>query len=199
METLKHGCAFPLLATVVWLLWVLGRQTGPDGWLIATVLLLVLSFSLWLGRFTASAIRRGAWVLALAALVYAGAQLRSLATVQPPSSAGAWVAYEQALLQETRAKKQAVFVDFTAAWCITCQVNKLMVLETAAARSLLQAHNVLLMRGDWTTYDSRITEALAEFGRTSVPLYVFYPADGSAPRILPPLLTLSALETVVNN
>jgi thiol:disulfide interchange protein DsbD len=109
------------------------------------------------------------------------------------------VAYEQALLQETRAKNQAVFVDFTAAWCITCQVNKLAVLETTAARTLFQKRNVFLIRGDWTTYDRRITEALAEFGRSSVPLYVFYPADGAAPRILPPLLTLSALEAAVNN
>jgi thiol:disulfide interchange protein DsbD len=78
-------------------------------------------------------------------------------------------------------------------------VNKLAVLETTAARALFQERNVLLMRGDWTTYDRRITEALAEFGRSAVPLYVFYPADGAAPRILPPLLTLSALETAVNN
>lgn len=199
METLKHGCAFPLLATVVWLLWVLGRQTGPDGWLIAAVLLLVLSFSLWLGRFTSRVLRGGAWVLGLAAFLYASVQIRALAATPSAASSGAWVAYEQALLQETRAKNQAVFVDFTAAWCITCQVNKLAVLETTAARALFQERNVLLMRGDWTTYDRRITEALAEFGRSSVPLYVFYPADGAAPRILPPLLTLSALEAVVNN
>jgi thiol:disulfide interchange protein/DsbC/DsbD-like thiol-disulfide interchange protein len=199
METLKHGCAFPLFATVVWLLWVLGRQTGPDGWLIAAILLLVLSFSLWLGRFTASALRGGAWVLALAALLFASVQIRALAATPSVASPGAWVAYEQALLQATRAKNQAVFVDFTAAWCITCQVNKLAVLETTAARALFQERNVLLMRGDWTTYDRRITEALAEFGRSAVPLYVFYPADGAAPRILPPLLTLSALETAVNN
>lgn len=199
METLKHGCAFPLFATVVWLLWVLGRQTGPDGWLTAAVLLLVLSFSLWLGRFTARALRGGAWVLALAALLCASVQIRALAATPSVASTGAWVAYEQALLQATRAKKQAVFVDFTAAWCITCQVNKLAVLETTAARALFQERNVLLMRGDWTIYDPRITEALAEFGRASVPLYVFYPADGAAPRILPPLLTLSALGTAVNN
>ena len=199
METLKHGCAFPLFATVIWLLWVLGRQTGTDGWLIAAVLLLVLSFSLWLGRSTASALRGGAWVLALAALLFASVQIRALATTPSVASPGAWVAYEQALLQATRAKKQAVFVDFTAAWCITCQVNKLAVLETTAARALFQERHVFLMRGDWTTYDPRITEALAEFGRSSVPLYVFYPADGAAPRILPPLLTWSALETAVNN
>ena len=198
-ETLKHGCAFPLFATVVWLLWVLGRQTGPDGWLIAAILLLVLSFSLWLGRFTARALRGGAWVLALVALLCASVQIRALAATPSVASPGPWVAYEQALLQETRAKNQAVFVDFTAAWCITCQVNKLAVLETTAARALFHERNVLLMRGDWTTYDRRITEALAEFGRASVPLYVFYPADGAAPRILPPLLTLSALKAAVNN
>jgi DsbC/DsbD-like thiol-disulfide interchange protein/cytochrome c biogenesis protein CcdA len=199
METLKHGCAFPLFATVVWLLWVLGRQTGSEGWLIAAVLLLVLSFSLWLGRFTARALRGGAWVLALAALLCASLQIRALAAPPSVASPGAWVVYEQALLQATRAKKQAVFVDFTAAWCLTCQVNKLAVLETTAARVLFHERNVLLMRGDWTLYDPRITEALAEFGRSSVPLYVFYPADGAAPRILPPLLTLSVLETAVNN
>ncbi|MGE3540201.1 MAG: protein-disulfide reductase DsbD family protein [Candidatus Tectimicrobiota bacterium] len=199
METLKHACAFPLFATVIWLLWVLGRQTGPEGWLIATLLLLVLSFSLWLGRFSVRVIQQGAWVLALLALLYAGVQIRAVATAQPAPATGDWAAYEPALLQATRANKQSVFVDFTAAWCITCQVNKLTVLDTEAARKLFQAGKVFLMRGDWTTYDSRITEALAAFGRTSVPLYVFYPADGSAPRLLPPLLTLSALETAINN
>ena len=150
------------------------------------------------GTFHGKRLRGGAWVLALAALLYASVQIRALAATPSVASSGAWVAYEPALLQATRAKNQAVFVDFTAAWCMTCQVNKLTVLETSAARALFHARHVLLMRGDWTTYDPRITAALAAFGRSSVPLYVFYPADGAAPRILPPLLTLSALETAVN-
>jgi thiol:disulfide interchange protein DsbD len=198
METLKHGCAFPVFATVVWLLWILGLQTGIEGWLIAAVLLLAVSFSLWLSRFTSRLIRSLAWLLAGVMLLYSSIQVGTMSAAAPASSASAWIAYDSAVLAATQAQGQAVFVDFTAAWCITCQVNKKVVLETSSVSTLFRTHNVLLMRGDWTTQDPAITEALAAFGRNSVPLYVFYAADGSAPRVLPQILTLSAIETLFN-
>jgi thiol:disulfide interchange protein DsbD len=198
METLKHGCAFPLFATVVWLLWILGLQTGIAGWLSAAMLLLAVSFSLWLGRFTSRVIRSLAWLLAGVMLLYSSVQVGSMSAATPTPASSAWIAYDSTVLAATQAQGQAVFVDFTAAWCITCQINKKAVLETSSVSALFRTHNVLLMRGDWTSQDPTITEALVAFGRNSVPLYVFYAADGSAPRVLPQILTLSTIETLFN-
>ncbi len=104
-----------------------------------------------------------------------------------------WEDFDPKLIAEARGK-QAVFVDFTAAWCVTCQVNKKAVLETSAAEAVFLKNNVKLIRADWTNLDTKITDALAEFERASVPLYVFYPADGSKPKILPQILTMAEIE-----
>src|SRR5690606_38997883 len=101
----------------------------------------------------------------------------------------AWQAYDADKISSARANGQAVFIDFTAAWCITCQVNKKVVLDTLAVDELFTRHKVLRVRADWTRYDADITAALAAFGRNSVPLYVYYPPDGSQPGILPQMLS----------
>ena len=110
------------------------------------------------------------------------------ASAAAPSSPSAWGVYSKTGIAEHNAAGHAVFVDFTAAWCVTCQVNKKMVLETASVHDAFRAKNLVLMRADWTRRDPAITAALAEFGRNGVPVYALY-APGKAPVLLPELLT----------
>lgn len=199
METLRQFLAFPLFGTVLWLLWILEMQTGSDGLFAAGSLLLTLTFAIWLGRGAKRARAAVAWLIALAAIATAAASLKETAgSAGIGSAAGAgaesWAAYDRARLNEARAANQPVFVDFTAAWCITCQVNKKTTLNTTAIAELFARHDVLALRADWTKQDPAITAALAELGRSSVPVYAFYPAGGGAVRLLPQILTVSTME-----
>ena len=201
METLKQFFAFPLFATVIWLMWVLGIQTGADGWLLSALLLFGLTFAIWLGKSRGRMARTLAWLIALTALVAVARSLSRLSeSANSPAERGtsAWIPYSDARLAKTRAAHQAAFVDFTAAWCISCQVNKRAVLETDRGKEFFKLHHVQLFKGDWTKQDPEITKALAAFGRNSVPVYAFYPAGGSAPKILPQILTFSIIEDLFN-
>ena len=196
MYTLKRVLAFPLYLTVVWLAWVLGRQTGVDG--IAQLLagLTLLAAALWVfGRWRRAAragARRAAYatalILAIGGLVAAwpgDVQRGAEATVATER----WQAWSPAAVSEAQAQGRAVFVDFTAAWCVTCQVNKQLVLSRDAVTAHFDAANVALMRADWTNRNPQITEALRSLGRSGVPVYAVYPAGGGAPQLLPELLT----------
>ena len=112
----------------------------------------------------------------------------------------AWRDYSDATLAELRAAGTPVFVDFTAAWCLTCKVNEHVVFSSAEIRDAFAARDVAMLRADWTSRDDEITRALASFGRSGVPLYVLYGAPGAAPQVLPSVLTrgvvLAALEKV---
>lgn len=190
MENLRQFLAFPLFATVLWLMWVLDRLLGAQAWLTAALLLLLVTFALWLGRSARPSLTLAAWGLGLAALAGGFHQLRTA-----PVSGGEavaenhWQPFAAEAVTAARQSGRAVFVDFTAAWCITCQVNKKLVLDTAEVNQVFDRNQTLRLRADWTNQDARITMALAELGRNSVPVYVFYPADGSGPEILPQILT----------
>ncbi len=197
MVTLRQLLAFPLFATVIWLLWVLGHQLGSDAWLYLTTLGLIISFSLWLGKGRGLIWQAVAWSLALGATAFTARWVATAPLVSELEAAqgkSTWMEFEPQLVQKFQAQGLAVFVDFTAAWCVTCQVNKKLVLETDAAAKIFADHNVQLIRADWTNLDPDITAALAFFERASVPLYVYYPADGSRPLILPQILSLSDIE-----
>lgn len=105
-----------------------------------------------------------------------------------------WQTWSESAVASARRDGQPAFVDFTAAWCITCQVNKKTTLNTTAIAELFARHDVLALRADWTKQDPAITAALAELGRSSVPVYAFYPAGGGAVRLLPQILTVSTME-----
>jgi thiol:disulfide interchange protein DsbD len=194
--------AFPMYATVVWLTWVLLVQVGVDGLVWFGAALVLLGFGAWLlGR---SQRATGRWAALTAILVAIGIANPPAPTVsgQGPvqtSSASGWEAYSKTRIGEHNAAGKAVFVDFTAAWCVTCQVNKKVVLETQAVRDGFGAKNVALMRADWTRRDPAITAALAAFGRSGVPVYALY-APGKAPVLLPEILSerivLDALKTL---
>ena len=194
MQTFKQFMAFPLYATVVWLVWVLGAQTSNDGVAKFLIGLTAIALAAWMfGRWQASSHRitalAGAVFAAFGmAVVWMGANTEPVAVHQSASGSEEWVPFSKDKIAELRGQGKSVFVDFTATWCITCQVNKRVALNDANVVKQMAMENVVRMKADWTLRDAAITSALAEFGRNGVPLYVLYPPQGE-PRVLPELLT----------
>jgi thiol:disulfide interchange protein DsbD len=191
MERLKQLLAFPLYGTAVWLAWVLGLQAGIDAvtWLLAAaVLAAAAAWILGASGARGPALRATAALLAVAAITVAipGAQttLRAPVTASDP----VWRPYTAAQVAALTAASKPVFIDFTAAWCVTCQVNKRLVLATEDVQAAFRARGVELVRADWTRRDPEITRALAALGRNGVPVYVLY-RPGRPPLLLPEVLT----------
>ena len=196
MATFKTAMAFPMLATVVWLAWVLGQQTGTDGIAALLAVLVALAFALWAwGRIESGSIARMAWstagVLFLGlALSWAVPSWREAQAAVPVVSAEArWQPWSAERVAALNAEGRAVFVDFTAAWCVTCQVNKRTTLGDAAVLAHLDAQRVALMRADWTRRDAAISAELARLGRNGVPVYAIYKPGQAMPTLLPELLS----------
>ncbi len=197
METFKQVMAFPLLATVIWLIWVLGLQAGLAAVTQVLACLLVVALAAWLyGRWHTGTMRAVAGGLVVAALAAMLAVMRHPAPSPVAAMDGDWRPWSAAAVERETAAGRPVFVDFTAAWCLTCKVNELVALDTADGRAALKRHGVVMLKADWTNADPAIERALASFGRNGVPLYVLYPGrKGSAPRILPQILTAQSLAT----
>jgi len=208
METLKQILAFPMFATVIWLVWVYGQQTGMGGvGYLLTALLLVSAAGWMVGRWQrtdliSGVVARGVSLAMLGAaaffVVRGSAQEAPLATVQE-----GWIPFEQNELESTLAEGKPAFVDFTAAWCLTCQVNERVVLSSDRVKEGFRARNVTLFKADWTRQDPEITAALERLDRSGVPVYALYPGvKGAAPRLLPAILTeqivLDALEDLLS-
>jgi thiol:disulfide interchange protein len=202
MKRLKQFLAFPLFATVIWLAWVLGHQTGINGvaQLLAALLAVASAVWLWRAKHVAARIAGLAIVLVAAAAVVLASGNRARSAV-PVSREGSvqWEKYSHDRVAELRSQGRTVFIDFTAAWCITCQVNKRTTLKQDSVEQAFKNRNVALLVADWTNSDPEITKALQAFGRSGVPLYVMYNGN-SEPLILPEILTeglvLNALSSV---
>ena len=194
MQRLKQLLAFPLYATVAWLVWVLAAQVGIDAVIRIGLVLVLVAFALWAWRTWRSAARR-AWSGVAVAGAVAGVLVawplfaggRGVPDLPAPHAATGWQTYSPASIAELTAEGRPVFVDFTAAWCITCQVNERFVLNDARVREAFARGNVALMRADWTRRDGDISEALAALGRSGVPAYVIY-RKGREPQLLPEVL-----------
>ena len=212
MERVKQLMGFPMLATLVFLLYVLGEQRGLAGLVWAMCFLLVVSIACWMkGAFItplASASTR-AVVLVLMLLLVLGSGAYFIggkfahAKIDTAAAApeGDWIPFTPETLEAELAKGRAVFIDFTAAWCVTCKFNKATVLDTDVVREAFARRGVVKIKADWTNADPAITKILKQFGRPGVPLYVLYPAGNSVtPIVLPELLTknivLEQLETI---
>jgi thiol:disulfide interchange protein/DsbC/DsbD-like thiol-disulfide interchange protein len=194
MDTFKKILAFPLFATSLWLLWVFQQQVGANGLLLALIAAFILSIGVWV-RYQW---RERKWsfyaMLAfflLSTLVAFQSTKNVLSAEKEIKSEGNWVSYEENSLHSSLNEGRAVFIDFTAAWCLSCQVNKRVVLETDDMQDFFRKKNVLLMRADFTNEDPKIARALAGYNSVSVPLYVVYAANSPKPRILNSILTKS--------
>ena len=187
MDTFRRAMAFPMFATVVWLVWVIGQQTGIDG--AATLLALLLCLAALAWALTLRGTTRV--LLATVVLVCSGLLMvgvgRTLAEPAPVAAAaeqqGVWQAWSAPKQAELLAQGRPVFVDYTAAWCVTCQYNKRTTLSDSEVLANFAQHNVALLRADWTRRDPAITQALAQLGRSGVPVYVLL-APGQAPVVL---------------
>ena len=195
MERIKQVLAFPLYATVAWLLWVFAQQTDQQSLFYAMVSLVLIAFVLWFWQSVRNASRtwRTIALLTLLALTMAlGSLLGQLEPVAPTAHSGQqeWERYDPARLAQLRAQGKPVLVNFTAAWCITCLVNEKVALNTSDVQAQLKAKAVVTMKGDWTNKDPAITQVLAQYGRSGVPLYLLFPGDSQRQAIvLPNILT----------
>jgi thiol:disulfide interchange protein DsbD len=203
MQSFRQLMAFPMFATVVWLVWVLGQQSGLDGAGALLAMLVALSAVVWALTQTG----RTRWVLtvALGALfVWVTVSWAPLLASPPASPTAAtaggaqprWQVWSQERVVQLVAAKQPVFVDFTAAWCVTCQYNKKTTLSNAALLSDMDARKVQMLRADWTRQDPAITAALAALGRNGVPVYVLH-RPGKTPLVLSEVLSVDEVRAAL--
>jgi thiol:disulfide interchange protein/DsbC/DsbD-like thiol-disulfide interchange protein len=200
MDTFRRAMAFPMFATVVWLVWVLGQQTGIDGASALLALLVALSLVIW----SLTLRGRTRWVVAsisiAACALLAGAIgqniLKPLEATAAASATDRWQPWAPGRVEQVLATDVPVFVDFTAAWCVTCQYNKKTTLINADVMADMDAKKVTLLRADWTRRDPAITAALGQLGRNGVPVYVLY-KTGRAPVVLSEILSVSEVRAAL--
>ena len=205
MIVMRRLLAFPMFATVIWLLWVLGQQTGLDGAMGLLSVLLALALGVWAWGLRGR-MRGVLLVLAAALSLWLGSEV--VQTLRQPAAAGtvaqaergeaaltagSWQAWSPAAVQAHLDAGRTVFVDFTAAWCVTCQYNKKTTLADPGLLRTVQSRNVALLRADWTRQDPAITQALNALGRSGVPVYAVY-APARAPVVLSELPSVAEIE-----
>ncbi|HEX5234548.1 MAG TPA: thioredoxin family protein [Silvibacterium sp.] len=204
MEVLKQAVSIPLFATVIWLVWVFNQTTASSSLIFLLAAFLLLAIAGWiLGRWPAKGPATAAAVLVLAAAI--AVPVWAVHVLTPSTVTHAqdtrWQPFTPELVAKYRAEGKPVFVDFTASWCLSCQVNERVVLDRADVQRQLKSSGVELVRADWTRHDETIANALAALGRSGVPTYALYSADPNAPpKLLPEVLTpgivLHALDEV---
>jgi thiol:disulfide interchange protein/DsbC/DsbD-like thiol-disulfide interchange protein len=200
MDTFRKLMAFPMFATVAWLVWVLGQQSGIDGAGALLVLLVALSMVAW--AFTLAGRARTVMAsIAIAVLALIAWSTGSHITDTPPAAAaraesGPWQPWEPGRVEQLVASGDLVFVDFTAAWCVTCQYNKQTTLSRDDVLGDFAAKKITMLRADWTRRDPAITEALAQLGRNGVPVYAFY-KKGRPPVVLSEVLSPSEVRSAI--
>jgi len=194
MEHFRNAMAFPMFATVVWLLWVVAQVAGPDGVAVLLFLMVALAFAIWLWKVAPA---RQPWraILQLVAVAAVGAMLwQTVNALSAPAPTAAttstadWKPWSEAQVASLTTAGKPVFVDFTAAWCVTCQFNKRTVLHDPQVAAAFEKCGVQRLEADWTRRDPAITGALARFGRNGVPVYAVYGGPG-APVLLNEVLS----------
>ena len=215
MERFKNAMGFPMLATAIWLLSLVSRHYGTGGVLWIGIFLVFVALAAWTwGEFVQRGTKRKglAMILSLTFLVggYAFALEKQLHWRTPPKITSgkiqiepggiAWQTWSRDAVQKARAERRPIFVDFTADWCATCQVNKKTSIEIESVRKKLEEINAVALLGDYTLVPDDITQELKRFGRAAVPLVLVYPKDPSKPPVeLPAFLTPGIVLDALNN
>lgn len=189
MVTLRQVLAFPLLATAVWLVWVFGTLRDLDAAAVLLLALVVGALGAWAwGRWPSGSPRRSLVAGRATSLLAVGAAVALAGASLAPKAEG-WVAYDAAEVEALVAEGRPVFVDVTASWCLTCQVNKRTALASDAVNEAFAAHDVATVRADWTDQNPAVTAFLDRFDSAGVPLYVLFPGGVADPVVLPVILT----------
>lgn len=210
METFRQFLAFPMFATAAWLVWVLAQQISPTGVFCVLLGMVLVALALWLFRVRPSNGRKRfvtgvlAWLVLLISILSPVFVLGCMSSgTESVSQHIVWEAFSPERLETALAGDRPVLVNMTAAWCITCKVNERVALDTPETRALFIENNILSLKGDWTNRNANITAYLESYGRSGVPLYVYYgPKDSGTgqrpePVVLPQLLTPAIVQNAV--
>ena len=186
MDVLKQVLAFPMYGAVVWLIWVISIETGPPGVLATATALTLVAFAAWAMQFRPRIGRPIAALAGIGAIVLI-ANLTLSDAIHPPTPGAE--AFSTPRLAELRAAGKPVFVNITAAWCVSCLVNERVALSRDSTRAALAERGIAYLKGDWTRQDPAITAYLKSNGADGVPFYIYYPPNHRAPVVLPQILT----------
>ncbi len=199
MDSLKQFLAFPLYLTAIWLIWVLGRQAGPNAVAAVGVGAVAIAFAGWLltrqprstaARFSRQSLVALAWIVALAL---------PWQTLNSTQEASRWEPYSASRLENLRRTGTPVFVNLTADWCLTCLANERVTLGTEEVEAAFDEQGIVTLKGDWTNRDPEITQLLEDYDRSGVPLYLWFPAGHQGPgQVLPQILRKNALLSLLN-
>ena len=194
METFKQLLAFPMFGAAIWLIWVLSLQAGAPGILRILTSLLVLGFGIWLFKGKSNVVRLIGGVFCVLAILTA-------LSVRPEDSAAELhaTAWSPQIVTQLQSEGRPVFVDFTAAWCVTCKVNEGLVLNRAKTKSLFERTDTAFLVADWTNRDDIIAAELKRFGRAGVSLYLLYTPNTKEPEILPQPLSCKVLKEALED
>jgi thiol:disulfide interchange protein DsbD len=199
MVTFKQFLAFPMYLSVIWLLWVLIQQTGTMGLLIVGSGLVMITFSIWVyQKLNLNSLLKKILTIVIL-LIFSFFPLKILPEHDDDLVSNTTISKEmfsQNKLQELLDQGHPVFVNVTASWCLTCQMNKVS-LSSKAIQKLFQKHGIIYLEADWTNYNSDITSYLESFGQKGVPFYAYYPKGKMTPIILPQILTPSDFEEIM--
>ena len=193
MNTLKEFFAFPMFATSLWLLWVFSFQTTADSLISLLITILLISIIFWVVTKSTSQISRALSLLAVIIVILI--QLSSINTLKANTSSSESAsdadsdAWSINIEKELKELDQAYLINFTAAWCITCQANDKLALSRPAVKTYFEENNIKYIKADWTNRDNDILEVLTEYGRTGVPLYLYWKPGLDKTLILPAVLT----------
>jgi thiol:disulfide interchange protein DsbD len=211
MEVLKQATAVPIFATVIWLVWLFTSTTSANALAFLLLAFLLLGVAGWiLGRWPAKRLPTFAAALVILAAIAVPLLAMRMTAFVVPTDAGSkakimvfdpknWQPFTPTVVASYQAQGRPVLVDFTASWCLSCQVNERVVLDRPDVQARLRASNIALIRADWTHHDDDIAQALSALGRSGVPAYAIYPANaGEAPVLLPEVLTSSILFDAVD-
>jgi thiol:disulfide interchange protein DsbD len=204
MDRFKQAMGFLLMGTLIWLLWVLGQQVGLDALASVMAFLLLVAFALWLyGSMltlsSSTARRTTVWIIVIAIVAggwwqFVGDRVSATAVAENAqvASHGDWIPFSDEILAAEVGAGNTVFIDFTAAWCMTCKVNEKTVINTDEVQAVFAELGVVKLLGDWTNRDETITRMLRRHGRSGVPFYaVFPPGKLDDPIVLPEVITRS--------